>query len=460
MKLYTLYEADRDAYGWRTREWSHKEPCVTIKPRDIGPPDHTRGWISSDGTTYSGMGEHDSILQTILNPNNADYHFRPDSRSGWVRWIGSYNNNLFLDWSEYGNDKSEALARSIAKQVSYPFDKVWIDAKDENGKWVSWKGSVDDFIKFGTKGRMTQFESISEANAGWITGWEKDSNDLYIHHTGARVTRQYKGEHGWFLIPASLDAKVTKFEPSDSGIIAAFKAYTDSSEYRNWMSHGNPSRNKITLDRDKRFEKALEPILTTPFYTPKQRRQISKERSAQSLKDYGVPDRQFMPNPDFKNVEDYGLTHVKYSNAANQHKKQYGTGARPIEVPILGRKTESISNINNTSKALLTAIGYWQRHFNGERWPALEQAFLNRHWTFTGGMSLYNRARTSLFKYLNNLRQPWPEGDKMANRVISSKNGKRYVIQSPEIQKYIKTKLTMYIDPESEPKFGEFDSDE
>lgn len=120
----------------------------TVKPDDIG---HVakRGWISPDGVIYSGQGEHDSILQRIFKPG------RPGPRSGWIRWIASVSGTFFLDWSEFGNDQSENLARAIAKQVSYPFDRVWIDAPN----WVSWKGPVDDFVKFGVKGRRQQFES-------------------------------------------------------------------------------------------------------------------------------------------------------------------------------------------------------------------------------------------------------------------------------------------------------------
>jgi hypothetical protein len=126
------------------------------KPSAIG---HVakRGWVSPDGVVFSGEGEHDSILKRILKTDQ-----KPGSRSGWIRWIASISGTLYIDWSEYGNDRSEDLARAIVKQIDYPFEKIWIDAKNEQGQWVDWQGPIDDFIKFGIKGRRMQFESRLE----------------------------------------------------------------------------------------------------------------------------------------------------------------------------------------------------------------------------------------------------------------------------------------------------------
>ena len=129
----------------------------TVKPDDIGHH-ATRGWISSDGTIYSGAGDHDSILRRILKAQD-----KPRKGSGWIRWIASGHNILFLDWSEYGNNQSEGLARSITKQTSFPFEKVWIDALADDGSWISWKGPLDDFIKFGVKGRSGFSARLEEA---------------------------------------------------------------------------------------------------------------------------------------------------------------------------------------------------------------------------------------------------------------------------------------------------------
>lgn len=179
--------------------------------------------------------------------------------------------------------------------------------------------------------------------------------------------------------------------------------------------------------RDPKKEAELEPYLTAPFRSEKERGKEGRRLAKQSHKDYGLPDRQFMSNPTLKHTGDY-------SNKNFQYRKQYGQ----VEVPVLGPGgTLATSNPKSDNTSLNQAIGYWSKKFEGERWPALEQAFLNRNWTFKGGRGLYDTARSSLFKYLNELKTPWPQGEEMANTVLSSRNALHYVIRVPEIKKYI-----------------------
>ena len=57
-------------------------------------------------------------------------------------------------------------------------------------------------------------------------GWEKDSDKLFIHETGIRISRMtYKGKDGWFLVPVDLDAAVLEFEPTPEGRDKAFEAF-------------------------------------------------------------------------------------------------------------------------------------------------------------------------------------------------------------------------------------------
>jgi len=62
--------------------------------------------------------------------------------------------------------------------------------------------------------------------SGVPKGWEKDSDKLFIHETGIRITRMtYKGKDGWFLVPVDLDAAVVEFEPTPEGRDKAFEAF-------------------------------------------------------------------------------------------------------------------------------------------------------------------------------------------------------------------------------------------
>lgn len=84
------------------------------------------------------------------------------------------------------------------------------------------------------------------------------------------------------------------------------------------------------------------------------------------------------------------------------------------------------------------AVKYHADNMNGQRWPALEQAFMNRGETYKGFKSDFMRPRMSLCTYLKNLKEPWPEGVELVRQLVNSPifntRGQRYVsIFNPDI---------------------------
>jgi hypothetical protein len=56
-------------------------------------------------------------------------------------------------------------------------------------------------------------------------GWDKESETLFIHSSGARIERRtYREKDGWFIIPADLDQEVVGYDPTPEG---RDKAFTD-----------------------------------------------------------------------------------------------------------------------------------------------------------------------------------------------------------------------------------------
>ena len=56
--------------------------------------------------------------------------------------------------------------------------------------------------------------------------WSRESDDLFIHKSGARVAKTtYHQKLGWFLMPPDLDQTVVEFPPTDEGRDQAFEAF-------------------------------------------------------------------------------------------------------------------------------------------------------------------------------------------------------------------------------------------
>ena len=199
--------------------------------------------------------------------------------------------------------------------------------------------------------------------------------------------------------------------------------------------------------RNPKLEKELKPVLTAPFRNYGQREKIANKLADQHIKKHGVPDRHFLPNPNQEIDPQVGThdgwryryqpTH-QYAPAPETPEGRilYNTSGRKMGVPVAGQARATPISNKASGSTLNKAIAYWQKSFNGERWSTLEQAFLNREWTYRGGKSAENSARTSLFKYLNNLKTPWQEGIQMADRVLASTNGIAYIAQSPDVRTY------------------------
>jgi hypothetical protein len=54
-------------------------------------------------------------------------------------------------------------------------------------------------------------------------GWERESADLFIHESGARIQKSsYRGKMAWWFFPASLDVPAVEHAPTDEGRDEAF----------------------------------------------------------------------------------------------------------------------------------------------------------------------------------------------------------------------------------------------
>lgn len=54
-------------------------------------------------------------------------------------------------------------------------------------------------------------------------GWERESEDLFIHESGARISKTtYRGKRAWWFFPVSLDTLAVEHAPTDVGREDAF----------------------------------------------------------------------------------------------------------------------------------------------------------------------------------------------------------------------------------------------
>jgi hypothetical protein len=59
--------------------------------------------------------------------------------------------------------------------------------------------------------------------------WIRESDDLYLHESGARIVRtKYQGKEGWFLMPSDLTQTVQQFPATDDGRAQAFETFEKS----------------------------------------------------------------------------------------------------------------------------------------------------------------------------------------------------------------------------------------
>ena len=224
--------------------------------------------------------------------------------------------------------------------------------------------------------------------------------------------------------------------------------------------------------RDPKREAQLEPYLTAPFRNQPERAKIGRAKAKQYRQEYGMPDVQFLPSAP-KGNEGPGY---RWDTGTIHHGPWFRDIGTAKNVPVQRWGTGEIKpepNVADVGKHLTQAIHYWSKNFNGERWPALEQAFLNRDFTFQGKLGMYDSARASLFKYLNELKTPWPEGEKMADRTLNSPNGWKiltsnynhikaaqdYVLRKPRNPEWVK-RMREALGEEGEGFEGQFHADD
>ena len=55
-------------------------------------------------------------------------------------------------------------------------------------------------------------------------GWERESADLFVHESGARVSKTtYRGRVAWWFFPVSLDVQAVEYPPTEAGRDEAFE---------------------------------------------------------------------------------------------------------------------------------------------------------------------------------------------------------------------------------------------
>lgn len=59
-----------------------------------------------------------------------------------------------------------------------------------------------------------------------IQSWEKVSDHLFVHVSGAKIERRgYPNRYGWYLVPAEPGIEPLFFEPTPAGCDQAFVAF-------------------------------------------------------------------------------------------------------------------------------------------------------------------------------------------------------------------------------------------
>lgn len=59
-----------------------------------------------------------------------------------------------------------------------------------------------------------------------LQSWEKISDHLFVHSSGARIERRgYPHRYGWYLVPADPRAETLYFESTPTGCDQAFIAF-------------------------------------------------------------------------------------------------------------------------------------------------------------------------------------------------------------------------------------------
>ena len=101
----------------------------------------------------------------------------------------------------------------------------------------------------------------------WGKGWDRESEELFIHDSGARISRtMYRGKMAWWYFPVSLDTSAVEHAPTDEGRADAFA--TSVKDLSTWKpkpkARTNPAKAKIAAPKDEEGEPKDGPQAADP----------------------------------------------------------------------------------------------------------------------------------------------------------------------------------------------------
>ncbi|SRR5258705_10979562 len=84
-------------------------------------------------------------------------------------------------------------------------------------------------------------------------GWDKTSEDLFIHDSGVRISKtSYRGKPGWWVFPVDLDAPPVEHAPTDAGREEAFA--TVAKGLPKPKVKKDPRKKKVAVPEDEEVE--------------------------------------------------------------------------------------------------------------------------------------------------------------------------------------------------------------
>jgi hypothetical protein len=82
-------------------------------------------------------------------------------------------------------------------------------------------------------------------------GWDKTSEDLFIHDSGARISKTlYRGKPGWWVFPVDLDAPPVEHAPTDAGREEAFATFEKGLPKPKPKAKEEPRKKKVAVPED------------------------------------------------------------------------------------------------------------------------------------------------------------------------------------------------------------------
>jgi len=89
--------------------------------------------------------------------------------------------------------------------------------------------------------------------------WSKESDDLFIHKSGVRITKTtYHQKQGWFLMPTDLDQAVLEFAATDEGREQAFEAFAKGAVSKRVVKKVKPKKKGVEAPQEEEQAEAAE----------------------------------------------------------------------------------------------------------------------------------------------------------------------------------------------------------